>query len=526
MINFADEIPDKVIREKKYGEQTSLFQEETLNRSDKNGAELVRAGRDIVYKYGLSNENPDKVIAQKGIAYLEDIEKDTHLKSQLATRRQKLIKKGWRIVAAEKNGKSTARSREIRDFVYDQLMDMKGSFEKDIEAMLDAVSKGFSITEKNFMYIRSGKWAGKTGLASLRFKPAKYFSFKYDKYGHYTLRQIDPDPSGVDLNLSKFIHLIAGNNDENPYGDGVTSSCAFWVWLKKNEAKFWAIYSERFGMPLTKITLPNNPTEADKTAADNLIDAIQTTSGIRVPKGFEADFMEAVRRGDVNYDNFIERCNKEISKVVLGATLTTEEGKRGQGSYALGQGHTAIMEDYIIFDAAMTSQAINEQLIRQLVDLNYSTTEYPRFEWLGVNIGSLISFSQSIGTLVDKGFKVPVSYVRNMTGIPEPEGDEEVLQPSGFGAAPVGLDNRANNFNQAPAYRIPLQERDDREKIIPLNEINVHFADVPDHIKEELAELDALHKRSVDLLGQKYEALIKKFSETAAKKKVPGSVTS
>ena len=322
--------------------------------------ELTLAGRDLMYKYGVIGENPDKIISKKDMTYIEDIEKDTHLASQLATRRQKLVKKEFRIKPAEKNGKSTVRAQMIRDFVMDQLQDMKGSFLKDIEAMLDATSKGFSITEKNYRLIDSGKWKGKIGLDSLRFKPAKYFSFKYDEYGHYSLTQVDPNPTGEDRPLDKYIHLIAGPNDENPYGDGVTAKCAFWVWLKKNEAKFWAIFSERFGMPQVSVQMPNNPSAEDQQKATDVINGLQTSAGIKIPKGFEVSFLEATRKGDVNYDNFIERCNKEISKVVLGATLSTEEGKRGQGSYALGHEHVGIMEDYVVFDAAMTSAAINE----------------------------------------------------------------------------------------------------------------------------------------------------------------------
>lgn len=458
-------------------------------------SELVAAGDDIIYKYGLAHENPDELIATKGWDYIQkEIESDTHLASQLATRRQKLIKKGYQIRPAEKAGKSTARSRMIADFVSWNLQHMRGSFEKDLEAMLDAIGKGFSLSEINYKYLDSGPFKGYVGLKSIRFKPAKYFSFKFDKWGHYWPRQVDPNPAGIDLPLNKFIHLITGFNDENPYGESISSKCAFWVWLKKNGAKFWAIYSERFGMPIVKVMMPQNPTPADKTAAEQVIVDIQTRAGIRVPKNFEVDFMEAVRQGDVYYDNFIERCNKEISKIVLGATLTTEEGKRGQGSYALGKGHTNIMEDYVVFDASITSQAVNEQLIKRLVDLNFDTKEYPVFTWLGVNISSLISFSQSIGVLVDKGFNVPVSYIRDMTGIPEPKDGEEILQPTPTvqPAGPAQQDNRAGNFM---------------------------FEDVPPELQEEVAELVRLQERYLNLTSRKFEELTKKFKSSLEKKK-------
>jgi len=461
----------------------------------KRKGELTIAGRDIINKYGLDNENPDKIIALKGMDYIEDIEKDTHLASQLATRRQKLVKKSYRIKAVEKNGKSTARTMMIRDFVADQLRDMKGSFLKDIEAMLDASSKGFSVTEINYRQISRGKWEGKTGLDSLRFKPAKYFSFKFDNYGHYKLIQIDPNVSGEERPLDKYIHLIAGPNDENPYGDGITAKCTFWVWLKKNEAKFWAIFSERFGMPQVSVEMPNNPSTTDEQKAQDVIDGLQTSAGIKIPKGFVVSFLEAVRKGDVNYDNFIERCNKEISKVVLGATLSTEEGKRGQGSYALGHEHVGIMEDYVVFDAAMTAEAINEQLIRRLVDINFVTDEYPVFEWLGINVDSLISFAQSIGIFVDRGMKVPMGWLRDQTGIPEARAGEDVLQKGqSFGSAqePVGADNRAfGDFDYHQHF-----EEENRELLDLVESYSQRGSGIWDSYKERLKK--ALKKKALN----------------------------
>ncbi len=463
--------------------------------------ELAVAGQDLIHKYGLANESPDDLIRRKGMSYLEELEKDAHLASCLATRRQKLIKKGWRIKPVEKNGKVTARAREMAEFTKHSIDCMQGAFEKDLEAMLDATSKGFSLSEINYQLLQTGRFTGKLGLKNIRFKPARYFSFKYDKLGYYEIRQIDPNPNGTPLPREKFIHLIAGNNDENPYGDGVTSKCAFWVWLKKNQAKFWAIFNERFGLPLTRVKMPRNPSKADETAADSIIRMIQSRAGIRVPENFEIDFLEAARRGDITYDNFIERCNKEISKVVLGSTLTSEEGKRGQGSYALGSTHAETVEDYIIFDAAMLESAINEQLIQRLIDHNYITDDYPRFEWLGIDIGTLISLAQSLGIFVDRGLEVPVSWIYERTGIPLPREGEPVLAA----AAVQDVHGSTPPVSNQPDNRSPRQ-------------FSEQFAELPEHIQEEISALDELHQRYVKLAGDRYEDLLKKLSVDLKKK--------
>ena len=399
----------------------------------KNYAEVGVAGSDILFKYGISQfENPDTVISKKGLSYIETkVERDTHYTQCLATRRHKLLKKGWRIKPATK----TRQDVEIADFVNYIIIDMMGSFEKDIEGMLDKVSKGFSLTEKNFIHIKRGKYQGKVELKNLRLKPAKYFSFKFDDLGYWDIIQVDTkDSKPIPLPKDKFIHIINGPNDENPYGDCYGAKASFWVWLKENEAKFWAIFSERFGMPIVKVTQPRSRTSGSSDAADKakimeIFEAAKSDTGITTPEGFLVEYLEATRSGDAQYNPFIERCNKEISKIILGQTLSNEEGSRGQGSYALGQTHAQTLEDYIAFDAVDIAVAINEQLIKQLVDINYITNRYPIFEFLGVDIGALISLSQSVANLAKAGLKIPVKWVYQSSGIPFPKENEEVLQP-------------------------------------------------------------------------------------------------
>lgn len=466
--------------------------------------ELVVVGRDLRYKYGLSNENPDDFIRRKGMAYLEELERDAHLASILQTRRQKLIEKGWKIVPhVSADGTVRKRDQRIRDEVMWAIEAMQGAFEKDIEGMLDATGKGFSLSEINYQLADRGPLAGKITLASIRKKPAKYFSFKFDEYGHYTIRQIDPEPNGIDLPREKFIHLIHGFDDENPYGDSLTSKCAFWVWLKKNQAKFWAIFNERFGMPLTKVEVPRNAKAEEKEVAQDIIENVQTTAGIEVPEGFGVEFLEALRRGDITYDNFIERCNKEMSKLILGATLISEEGKRGQGSYALSTTHGSVLETYTVFDAITTQVAINEQLIRRLVNYNYDTDYYPRFQWSGMSVSSLISVAQALAQLAQSGMQIPISWIHEMTGIPPAREGEPVLSlapPAAQGSALNlnGLDNRsAANFSLFPG---------------------VSFADLPDDVADEVTEADLLRRRYLREARSIQDRIVAVLEETAKKK--------
>lgn len=414
-----------------------LFDEQTI------------AGREMSWRQGISSaENPDKVIALKGMEYIEDIERDTKYSSCLNTRIQAVVGKGWEIVPYSQNlnGKAmiAKRDQEIADFVRDQLKAIP-VFETDIIAFFDHISKGFSLSEINYKRIGKGRWSGKIGLRNIRKRPARYFSFKFDKYGNYFPVQVDP--SHIELDPNKFIHFINGIDDENPWGESTGSKVAFWVWLKKNIMKFWAIYSEKYGSPTNKVEIPKNtaPGSAEDVKADEILEALRTASGIKIPKGFEVGFLEATRRGEVGYESFRRACNDEIATLVLGQPLTSGEGTKGFGTHALGEVHAGVLNAYTLFDVIISSAAINNQLIRRLVDINFDTEYYPIFQWNSFNMSMLISFAQNLRNLVESGLRISANDIYERIGLRVPEAGEEILKTIdiiGNMTKPKGQDNK------------------------------------------------------------------------------------
>ena len=76
------------------------------------------------------------------------------------------------------------------------------------------------------------------------------------------------------------------------------------------------------------------------------------------------------------HKSLIQVCNAEISKAILGQTLSTEN--TGTGSYAATKGHLDVRADIINDDKKMVEQVFN-QLIQWICDLNVSDGKYPVF---------------------------------------------------------------------------------------------------------------------------------------------------
>lgn len=485
--------------------------------------ETAEANRQTQLKGGRSGmENPDRVIQRRGMEYIEDIERDTHLSSVINTRIQSVLSKGWNIIPHSSGGKITARDQTICDFVK-YCLESIPTFETDIIAMFDSIGKGFSLSEKNYNLIRKGKWKGKLGLKNIRFKPAKNFSFEFDKFGNYTLKQIDPFEKTLDLD--KFIHFISGRDDENPWGESASSKASFWVWIKKNIAKFWAIHGERFGMPFVDVAIPSNltPGTPEYTKAEEFLSAVLKDSGGLRPENFEVKFLEAMRTGDANYGAYINVCNKEISKVVLGQTLSVEEGSKGQGSYALGSVHAGVLNNYTLFDVLISAAILNNQLIKQLVDFNFITESYPKFEWNVFDVGTVTVLAQNISNLASM-LDIPAEWLYNKMGIPIPGKNDKILKiptPKNGSQQPISkdVDNRAienAEHNDDIECFIDDSMKEELEKLMQQNIIFLQenddiilnlegqLAEAYLNIKNEIAAMKKFKPAKIDKLFEKH----------------------
>lgn len=135
----------------------------------------------------------------------------------------------------------------------------------------------------------------------------------------------------------------------------------------------------------------------------------------------------------------------EESKLVLGATLTVEQGQTG--AMALGNVHAAVARELLEVDARSIEATIRRTLIAPLIYRNFGRFALvPEFRFLtdeGADLGAL---SEAIERLVGAGLKVPSAWVRAQFGIPEPEPGEEVMA----GASKAEID-AAGGSGGAPA---------------------------------------------------------------------------
>lgn len=325
---------------------------------------------------GRADQNPDQILKLKGVAIYDDMEaKDTHIYAVYQTRKLALATIPWEILPAD----NSPRSKEIADFVFTTIDDCRGTFSEDIKQLLDAIGKGFSILEIKWRLNDKGKWKGKFGIEELLFHKQKYWFFKDNRW-HKSEESIvlfgDGNMDGKPVPWEKIIHY-AYDAEDNLYGRAAFKPCYWFYYFKKEGWKSWVVFLNKYGTPTATGEYPAGTKPADQTKLLQIVESIQEETGIIFPTGMKIAFLEATHAGTVSYKDLSDACNAEISKAILGATQTVEEGRRG--SYALSRAHSQVRRERVEADAIEISDVFQHQLVKRLVDFNFITDIYPQF---------------------------------------------------------------------------------------------------------------------------------------------------
>jgi phage gp29-like protein len=392
------------------------------------------------YYVGKILLNPDKTLRTesggRAVEIFEELERDPQVRSNLQTRRLAVVGKEWEVVPAS----DKRQDLKISDFVQEVLL--KFDFDTARYNLLQAINLGYKVSEIMWEYSEGDVW-----IKEMIARPSRRFTFgllrELRLITRHNMVEGDPVPE------RKFQLIRFGGDNGSPYGDGIGTSLYWPVWFKKNAIKFWLIFSEKFGSPTTIGTYPPGTTKEQQDALLGALAAIQQESAIKIPETMKISFLEAQRTGSL--DNYHELCsfmNAEITKVIMGQTLTTEmggTGGKGGGSFAASKTHNDVRGDYTKADADVLSIQLNNQLVRWIVDYNFPGVKaYPKVWIRTEDEQDLKPLAERDQILLNMGAKIPESYIHDTYGIPVADPDEPVLVPV-KGAGQAASDSSGDN---------------------------------------------------------------------------------
>lgn len=337
----------------------------------------------------------------------EDIEeRDAHYLAVLGTRRRQVAQLPTNVEAASDAPDHVKHADFIRDWLKESVLD------EALFDMLDAIGKGFSVMEI--------EWES-TPEAVLpkcfHYRPQRWFTFDtLDGETVQLLEGVTREP----LSPHKFIIHRHRAKSGLTIRSGI-ARVASWSWMMKAFTnKDWAIFTQNYGSPIRIGRYDNMASDTDKAVLWRAVANIAGDCAAIIPKGMEIEFVglkEPAKGGEL-YEKRVDWLDRQISKLVLGQTTTTDAVS---GGHAVAQEHRLVQEDIERADAKMISATLTRQLVPLVIALNFGPqAKYPKI-MIGrpdeVPLKDVITALKELGPL---GLTVETSEFRDRLGFSDP----------------------------------------------------------------------------------------------------------
>lgn len=357
-------------------------------------------------------------------------ERDAHIIGEISKRRNVILEAEFEVTPASEDAKDV----QIAEDVENQLQDIT-DWADVLVSLQDAVGKGFSAFELDW-----DASEGQARVENFKFLEQKRFMF-IDRTGILsTIPRLvtDDEALGMEIPAWKVMMHRYGGKSGHVVRSGLFRICAWWYLFKNYSIKDWVIFCEVYGMPLRLGRYDQGASKGDIDALEIAVRTLGSDAAGVISKATEIEFITG-NNGSVSsdlYENLARFANKEMSKAILGSTLTADSD--GQGSYALGTVHNDVRIDLINADCRAIATTVRTQLIRPWVGFNYGW-DVPVPKYTGrFKKADLKEDAEILDKFADR-MDIPVSHIRKKYSIPEPQKDEEVLRSkSGPVAATLG----------------------------------------------------------------------------------------
>lgn len=255
------------------------------------------------------------------------------------------------------------------------------------------------------------------------------------EYGH------DPETSGIDLfeeyDQGNFIAYRPRVNGDVPAREGL-DGVIIWAAIFRNWAiRDWLSAGELSWKPWRLAFYDKAIDEKSRDFAEEAIQTITATGAAVLPKtvDLKVEWPKATGSSLQGVHSEITGFfGSEISKAVLGQTLTTEAGFRGARS--LGQVHDNIRRDIREADAVGIAACLDQYLVGPFYAFNYGDgVRRGSFRFQTEDGVDMTALAEVINKLADK-VAIPQAWVRDQLGVPAPTDEDELCGSGGKAEEP------------------------------------------------------------------------------------------
>lgn len=330
----------------------------------------------------LERYNPDLLASRKGLRIYAQMMEDEQVKAVVTFRLASIIARGYEFkFDADTQLSEDEQARRIRLFQRN-LRAMRGSFSDALLTVLRGHVFGFSLTEKvydNFKF--DGRPAN--GIVQLLAREPAWFRFFTDKYGTLVRCEQWISNEKIEVELAKFIHYVRAPAEDRYYGQSDLRAAYRPWYIKDVVLKLYGTYLERFAGGFAYAELPDDSMlgtgNPEYVKLQDALSDMRNLASLILPPGVKLNVFQPSNSGE--YREALTYLDLAIAKSVLVPNLLglSHTGQTG----AFSQSQTQL-EAYFMTTAAdgtRLEDTLNEQLFKDLGDLNFGDGEYPQFRF-------------------------------------------------------------------------------------------------------------------------------------------------
>lgn len=286
-----------------------------------------------------------------------DVEIDLHLSGCVSQRVGFVMAKSFKLVDAKGNINDQALH------LFDQAW-----FKQLLKYALEANLWGHSLIELGDVTTDGD---GCPCYNDVKLIPRKHVIPEYGR----VIQQVGQDwTSGIDYRAEPFTDWLieAGRPDDL----GLYLKAATQTIPKKNMLAFWDSFGEIFGMPM-RIARTTSRDPKVMSQLEKMLKDAGASQYMVAGQDTEIEFVESGKGDAFNvYDKRIDRANSELSKLIIGQTMTIEDGS----SLSQSQTHLKVFQNLVDSDCTMLRDIVNNQLIPRMTKHGFPVKGL-RFEW-------------------------------------------------------------------------------------------------------------------------------------------------
>lgn len=285
----------------------------------------------------------------------DDAMHDLHLKG--AIRNRKLAVMGKRFVLKDASKNINLELTELLEMMW---------FKRFMELALDSIFWGHSLIE-----LTDIDTTDKPKFLNVELVPRRHVCPEYGVILPYFTDWPDKGIPYRELLSDTCIEVCKSTKDL-----GELNSPSKETISKKYVLQFWDQFAEIFGMPL-RVGKTTSRDPKDHTKIENMLETMGASAWALFPEGTTIEIISS-KQGDAFevYDRRIIRANSEMSKGILGQTMTMDDGS--SRSQALV--HEDVADEIAKADRDYIRDIVNDRLIPFLIKHGWPLKGY-RFDW-------------------------------------------------------------------------------------------------------------------------------------------------